>query len=102
MPAGAAFRKECVMVSEDNKAIVLLALRHWNDKNLPAWFDLIHDEATYLLPYLPERFQYGGPYNKADTVAARCGSALRGAGPHARRRGINRPWPSLASLPVGS
>jgi uncharacterized protein len=58
------------MVSEDNKSIVLLALRHWNDKNLPAWFDLIHDEATYLLPYLPERFQYGGPYNKADTVAA--------------------------------
>ena len=57
------------MVSEDNKAIVLLALRHWNDKNLPAWFDLIHDEATYLLPYLPERFRYGGSYNKADTVA---------------------------------
>src|SRR5215468_154579 len=70
MPAGAAFRKERVMVSEDNKAIVLQALRHWNDKNLPAWFDLIHDEATYLLPYLPERFQYGGSYNKTDTIAA--------------------------------
>ena len=58
------------MDSEDNKAVVLLALRHWNDKNLPAFFDLIHDEATYLLPYLPESFQYGGAYNKADTVAA--------------------------------
>ena len=57
------------MVSEDNKAVVLLALRHWSDKNLPAFFDLIHDEATYLLPYLPERFQYGGSYNKADSLA---------------------------------
>ena len=66
---GAASTKERRMVSEDNKAVVLLALRHWNDKNLPAFFDLIHDEATYLLPYLPERFQYGGSHNKADTVA---------------------------------
>jgi ketosteroid isomerase-like protein len=57
------------MVSEDNKAVVLMALRHLNDNNLPALFDLIHDEATYLLPYLPERFHYGGSYNKADTVA---------------------------------
>jgi ketosteroid isomerase-like protein len=57
------------MASEDHKAVVLLALRHWSDKNLPAFFDLIHDEATYLLPYLPERFQYGGSYNKADSLA---------------------------------
>ncbi len=55
--------------AEENKAMVLLALRHWNDKNLPAWFDLIHDEATYVLPYLPEHFSHGGSYNKADTVA---------------------------------
>ena len=57
------------MASENNKAVVLLALRHWSDKNLPAFFDLIHDEAAYQLPYLAERFQYGGSHNKADTVA---------------------------------
>jgi ketosteroid isomerase-like protein len=57
------------MDSERNKEAVLLALRHWKDKNLPAFFDLIHDEATYLLPYLPERFRYGGSHNKADTIA---------------------------------
>ena len=57
------------MASAHNKAIVLLALRHWKDGNLPAFFDLIHDEAKYVLPYLPERFPYGGAHNKAGTVA---------------------------------
>jgi ketosteroid isomerase-like protein len=58
------------VASEISKEVVLSALRHWNDKNLPAFFDLIHDEATYLLPYLPERFQFGGSYKKVDAVAA--------------------------------
>lgn len=48
------------MSIEANKALVSQALQHVSDRNLPALFDLIHDEGSWSVPYLPDRFQFGG------------------------------------------
>lgn len=48
------------MSIEENRAIVLAACKHLNDKNLPALFDLIHEEGSWSVPFRSDRFQFGG------------------------------------------
>lgn len=53
------------MSIEANKALVLKACQYLSDRNLPALFDLIHDDGSWTVPYLPERFAFAGFRDKA-------------------------------------
>ena len=43
-----------------NKELIRAAARHISDRNLPALFDLIHDEGSWSVPYRGDRFPFGG------------------------------------------
>ena len=49
----------------DNKEIVRSALQHLSDRNLPALFDLIHEEGSWSVPYRSDRFPIAGFRDKA-------------------------------------
>jgi uncharacterized protein len=51
--------------ASENKALVLAAMRHLSDRNLPALFDMIHEEGSWSIPYRADRFQFAGFRDKA-------------------------------------
>ena len=53
------------MTSPRNKALVIEALRHLSDRNLPALFDLIHEGGSWSVPFRADRFAFGGFRDKA-------------------------------------
>lgn len=57
------------MSSEANKALVLQACQYLNDINLPALFDLIHEDGSWSIPYDPASFAFGGYKDKAAVSA---------------------------------
>lgn len=48
------------MSASDNKALVIEAIRHLGDRNLPALFALIHEEGSWSVPFRADRFAFGG------------------------------------------
>jgi uncharacterized protein len=48
----------------DNKTLVLTALRHLSDRDLPALFDLVHENGSWSVPYRSDRFPFGGTWGK--------------------------------------
>ncbi|MFW2829649.1 nuclear transport factor 2 family protein [Sphingomonas sp. ID0503] len=48
------------MSTEENKALVLKALKALGDRDLPTLFGLIHEEGSWSVPFDPARFQFGG------------------------------------------
>ncbi len=53
------------MTATQNKALVMDAMRHLNDRDLPALFDLIHEEGSWSVPFRSDRFAFGGFRDKA-------------------------------------
>lgn len=48
------------MSSVKNKALVLDAVRHLSDRNLPALSALIHEDGSWSVPFRSDRFTFGG------------------------------------------
>jgi uncharacterized protein len=53
-----------IVSTDKNKEIVRNACQYISDRNFPALFDLIDEDGTWTLPNRPERFEYGGRYDK--------------------------------------
>jgi ketosteroid isomerase-like protein len=43
-----------------NKDLVRQICKHLSARDLPAMFDLIHDDGSWSIPYRPDRFQFAG------------------------------------------
>lgn len=56
------------MSASDNKALVIEAVRHLGDRNLPALFALIHEEGSWSVPFRTDRFAFGGFRDKAGVM----------------------------------
>ena len=52
------------MSTDKNKEIVRNACQCISDRDFPALFDLIDEDGTWTLPNRPDRFAYGGRYDK--------------------------------------
>lgn len=48
------------MSIEANKRLVLTACKYLGDCDLPALFDLIHEDGSWSIPFRSDRFQFGG------------------------------------------
>lgn len=53
------------MSAQENKEIVLKACQYLSERNLPALFDMIHEDGSWSVPYRSDRFQFGGFRDKA-------------------------------------
>jgi hypothetical protein len=56
------------MSAAENKALVLEAMRHLSDRNLPALFALIHEQGSWSVPFRSDRFAFGGFRDKAGVM----------------------------------
>jgi len=56
------------MSIQENKALVLKALQLLGDRDLPALFDLIHEDGSWSVPFDPARFQFGGYRDKPGII----------------------------------
>lgn len=52
--------KENDMSAQENKALVLKALKALGDRDLPTLFGLIHEQGSWSVPFDEQRFQFGG------------------------------------------
>jgi uncharacterized protein len=57
------------MSAEDNKALVLRALRLLSERKVSELAELIHDEGLWSIPYRTDMFPYAGDKNKAAECA---------------------------------
>jgi hypothetical protein len=52
------------MATTTTEELAVQAIRYLGTRNLPALFDLMHDEGTWSVPYSPDRFAFGGTWGK--------------------------------------
>lgn len=52
------------MTAATNKALVLEAIRHLSERNLPELFSLIHEDGSWSVPFRSDRFAFGGYRDK--------------------------------------